>query len=207
VSGNGASFRCAKTRPIAGPIARAAPDAKRASRPVDRTGLVWTTSRRLRSVASDACSGSIGEVSRPHARTPSQRSRVVGDVLISEAESAAPARILNPGAGQRRCGPAGELAWRLCRCGSAGNFFPRADQTGLHAGAGANRPAKSALRVSNFGPDAPWARLKSGERILTKCLYFQALSAWARLGSNQRPLACEASALPLSYAPGRGREV
>src|ERR1051325_5157297 len=24
---------------------------------------------------------------------------------------------------------------------------------------------------------------------------------WARLGSNQRPLACEASALPLSYAP------
>ena len=26
---------------------------------------------------------------------------------------------------------------------------------------------------------------------------------WARLGSNQRPLACEASALPLSYAPGR----
>jgi hypothetical protein len=44
VSGNGASFRCAKTRPIAGPIARAAPDAKRASRPVDRTGLVWTIS-------------------------------------------------------------------------------------------------------------------------------------------------------------------
>ena len=28
---------------------------------------------------------------------------------------------------------------------------------------------------------------------------------WARLGSNQRPLACEASALPLSYAPGRRR--
>ena len=26
---------------------------------------------------------------------------------------------------------------------------------------------------------------------------------WARLVSNQRPLACEASALPLSYAPGR----
>ena len=26
-------------------------------------------------------------------------------------------------------------------------------------------------------------------------------SGWARLGSNQRPLACEASALPLSYAP------
>src|SRR6476620_3517697 len=28
-------------------------------------------------------------------------------------------------------------------------------------------------------------------------------SRWAHLGSNQGPLACEASALPLSYAPGR----
>ena len=28
------------------------------------------------------------------------------------------------------------------------------------------------------------------------------LLRWARLVSNQRPLACEASALPLSYAPG-----
>ena len=27
-------------------------------------------------------------------------------------------------------------------------------------------------------------------------------AGWARLVSNQRPLACEASALPLSYAPG-----
>ena len=27
---------------------------------------------------------------------------------------------------------------------------------------------------------------------------------WARLGLNQRPLACEASALPLSYAPDAG---
>lgn len=27
------------------------------------------------------------------------------------------------------------------------------------------------------------------------------LKWWARLGLNQRPLACEASALPLSYAP------
>jgi hypothetical protein len=26
--------------------------------------------------------------------------------------------------------------------------------------------------------------------------------SWARLGSNQRPPACEAGALPLSYAPG-----
>ena len=29
----------------------------------------------------------------------------------------------------------------------------------------------------------------------------QGFPNWARLGSNQRPLACEASALPLSYAP------
>ena len=28
------------------------------------------------------------------------------------------------------------------------------------------------------------------------CFYW-----WARLGSNQRPLECESSALPLSYAP------
>ena len=31
----------------------------------------------------------------------------------------------------------------------------------------------------------------------------QRLSEWARLGSNQGPPACEAGALPLSYAPGR----
>src|ERR1039457_4772081 len=30
---------------------------------------------------------------------------------------------------------------------------------------------------------------------------FAGLYDWARLVSNQRPLACEASALPLSYAP------
>ena len=30
----------------------------------------------------------------------------------------------------------------------------------------------------------------------------QEVAGWARLVSNQRPLACEASALPLSYAPG-----
>jgi hypothetical protein len=28
---------------------------------------------------------------------------------------------------------------------------------------------------------------------------------WAHLGSNQGPPACEAGALPLSYAPGRNR--
>ena len=29
---------------------------------------------------------------------------------------------------------------------------------------------------------------------------------WAQLGLNQRPLACEASALPLSYAPSVRRD-
>jgi hypothetical protein len=32
------------------------------------------------------------------------------------------------------------------------------------------------------------------------------ISRWAHLGSNQGPPACEAGALPLSYAPGRGSE-
>ena len=32
-----------------------------------------------------------------------------------------------------------------------------------------------------------------------------ASGGWARRVSNLRPLACEASALPLSYAPGRGK--
>ena len=34
-----------------------------------------------------------------------------------------------------------------------------------------------------------------------KLAWLSQKSSWARLGSNQRPLACEASALPLSYAP------
>jgi hypothetical protein len=38
----------------------------------------------------------------------------------------------------------------------------------------------------------------------TKNPAFAGLLRWARLGLNQRPLACEASALPLSYAPGIG---
>src|SRR5439155_18761014 len=32
------------------------------------------------------------------------------------------------------------------------------------------------------------------------------LEKWARLGSNQRPPACEAGALPLSYAPRLGHD-
>jgi hypothetical protein len=49
------------------------------------------------------------------------------------------------------------------------------------------------------------ARLSVAREVQTcgeqKTPRFQGVSEWARLGSNQRPLACEASALPLSYAP------
>ena len=51
-----------------------------------------------------------------------------------------------------------------------------------------------------------WRQLESAHLASGKVAYFQALFEWARLGSNQRPLACEASALPLSYAPGRARD-
>jgi hypothetical protein len=68
-----------------------------------------------------------------------------------------------------------------------------------------DRPAKSALRMSILGPDGRSAPVRECSPSLRKVAYFQALFEWARLGSNQRPLACEASALPLSYAPGPGR--
>ena len=48
-------------------------------------------------------------------------------------------------------------------------------------------PGRSAPRPPDH-PAAPWALI--------------AADGWARLGSNQRPLPCEGSALPLSYAPG-----
>jgi hypothetical protein len=40
--------------------------------------------------------------------------------------------------------------------------------------------------------------LKSGARTLAETTIFQQLSEWARLGSNQRPLAYEATTLPAS---------
>src|SRR5262249_12350196 len=39
-------------------------------------------------------------------------------------------------------------------------------------------------------------------RLRERSPRLQGLSQWARLGSNRRPPACEAGALPLSYAPG-----
>jgi hypothetical protein len=46
-------------------------------------------------------------------------------------------------------------------------------------------------RVACPGDDGPEKRRR-----------FQRLREWAHLGSNQGPPACEAGALPLSYAPG-----
>jgi hypothetical protein len=39
--------------------------------------------------------------------------------------------------------------------------------------------------------------IKRGLRLIASPFF----NWWARLGSNQRPLPCEGSALPLSYAP------
>src|ERR1700753_2719414 len=44
---------------------------------------------------------------------------------------------------------------------------------------------------------------RGGASVAAKTRQLSAVSRlWARVVSNQRPLACEASALPLSYAPG-----
>src|SRR5215207_574153 len=48
---------------------------------------------------------------------------------------------------------------------------------------------------------ASLGRSAAARRRLTKVPANAHLFGWARLVSNQRPLACEASALPLSYAP------
>src|SRR5215208_84078 len=64
----------------------------------------------------------------------------------------------------------------------------RAYQTGPSRSRARDRPAKSALRVSIFGPDALWARLKSASATEQNGLF---TFRWARLGSNQRHLACE----------------
>ena len=60
----------------------------------------------------------------------------------------------------------------------------------------------SSTRCSPPQPPSAATASTSSERVATG--NEASLVRWARLGSNQRPLACEASALPLSYAPGRG---
>ena len=146
-------------------------------------------------MASDACSGSIEKC---RAGTPALLPHALGlSAACRSAKRRAPRlRVVTAGAGagERRCG----VCWPAHLAPMVGvdrpPICPPRGRIRLasRAGACANRPAKSALRVEQFGPDAPWAHLKRSERTLTKCSYFQALSAWARLGSNQRPLACEA---------------
>jgi hypothetical protein len=90
---------------------------------------------------------------------------------------------------------AGEVDSRLCRPGmSLGRFHDC-----------------SARRLTRTCPlDCRWfAKLVPKPSISLdlakmekdKTRRFQRVSQWARLGSNQRPPACEAGALPLSYAP------
>jgi hypothetical protein len=54
--------------------------------------------------------------------------------------------------------------------------------------------------------DGKTGQVNAHERSPRRCLCFaHSQVQWAHLGSNQGPLACEASALPLSYAPGKVR--
>ena len=84
---------------------------------------------------------------------------------------------------------------------------PRAVTHAAPTGVDDDSPAPSAAafrkgRSPGFGPWAGAAPRNDETPLL------RGFSEWARLGSNQRPLACEASALPLSYAPSkRGRRV
>src|SRR5947209_4752881 len=50
---------------------------------------------------------------------------------------------------------------------------------------------------------SPTGRGGRGGWLSAKRARLQGLFEWARVVSNHRPLACEASALPLSYAPSR----
>jgi hypothetical protein len=69
--------------------------------------------------------------------------------------------------------------------------------TDFRGSATAEAGARYRPRLSLFFPTGP--SLRSPEKREGPGL--QGLPRWARLGSNQRPPACEAGALPLSYAP------
>jgi uncharacterized protein YndB with AHSA1/START domain len=77
-------------------------------------------------------------------------------------------------------------------------------------GTGSGRSASTSPRRSSAQPNPPACRFPLNDLRRRQrqpgCGSGKPASAneeWARLGSNQRPLACEASALPLSYAPLR----
>jgi hypothetical protein len=88
------------------------------------------------------------------------------------------------------------LAWRLCRRGSAANLLPRgrirlASRTGrVREQAGNKRPPGEHFWARHsLGAPQEW-RANSG-----RTYPFPGPSGWARLGSNQRPLACETTGL------------
>ena len=74
------------------------------------------------------------------------------------------------------------------------------------------RPIRAAFSMRSRSSSCLIAILAADGRLLSICFPSEASLAlatrqlilwWARLGLNQRPLPCEDSALPLSYAPAR----
>lgn len=77
-------------------------------------------------------------------------------------------------------------------------FGDRVWRKSIAAAARNDRARRSRARKPGQGRDhGPWESVGMAQR--------SRFQGWAHLGSNQGPLACEASALPLSYAPGRRR--
>jgi hypothetical protein len=86
----------------------------------------------------------------------------------------------------------------------------------LYTGVGTSRTDRSARTERAVRQISRWNSSRSALRSGSFTTYLlppwskgsgagpSRVGRWARLVSNQRPLACEASALPLSYAPGCG---
>ena len=99
----------------------------------------------------------------------------------------------------------GHLQWRAARLGGWNRGHPRASPAELHE-RWLHRPCADARavpdRTARRRPSLPCAALTRRARRVRALRNVSLVAVqWARLGSNQRPLACEASALPLSYAP------
>jgi hypothetical protein len=105
----------------------------------------------------------------------------------------APNRRLQPRSAATSAVPSSSVAHRPCRP-------PVGPSTASRTRRGPSR-CRAAVGVSKTVSkgEHPAGIAKSRQRETGR---FQRVSQWARLGSNQRPPACEAGALPLSYAPG-----
>ncbi len=80
-------------------------------------------------------------------------------------------------------------------------------QSGVTTDSGSRRCRRPGMGDGADGPRgsaAPARRLCADGAAQKGRPQASQILGWARLVSNQRPLACEASALPLSYAPGSG---